>query len=236
MRLHRSPATPLVAVLVLGLVVGCSSDEEQPEAAADQPTIVQPGAPGEPSRILDPDDLPEYEEIAHSEADVAFMQGMIAHHVQALRMTRLVPDRTASEDIPLFSERMDISQEDEIQLMQNWLEAREEEVPSLTADHDHGDGDQMGGMGDGELMPGMLTEDELLELEAADGEDFDVLFLQYMIRHHEGALQMVHELFAADGGQETEIFQFASHVESDQQIELNRMYAMLEERGASAER
>ncbi|MTV25113.1 DUF305 domain-containing protein [Nitriliruptoraceae bacterium ZYF776] len=236
LRAPRHLVASLAALTAAAVLAGCSGDEDPAESAApDQPTIVQPGAPGEPSQILDPDDLPEFEEIEHTEADVRFMQGMIPHHVQALRMTRLVPDRTASEDIPLFAERMDISQEDEIRLMQTWLENRGEEVPALSADHDHGDGDPMGGMNDGELMPGMLTEEELLELEAAEGEEFDILFLQAMVRHHQGALQMVQELFAADGGQETEIFQFASHVESDQQIEITRMISMLEERGVSAE-
>jgi uncharacterized protein (DUF305 family) len=148
------------------------------------------------------------------------MQGMIPHHVQALRMTRLVPERTSREDVPLFAERMDLSQEDEIALMQGWLENRDEAVPSLGAGHDH-DG------GDAGLMPGMLTEEELVELEAAEGAAFDRLFLESMIRHHLGATAMVDELFAAGGGQEPEIARFAEHVYSDQQIEISRAEQML---------
>jgi uncharacterized protein (DUF305 family) len=147
---------------------------------------------------------------------------MLAHHAQALRMTRLVPDRTQREDLPLLAERMDLSQAAEIELLRDWLEARGEEVPSLT-DHGHAAG--------GREMPGMLTEQELLALEAADGETFDRLFLTSMIRHHEGALVMVQQLSAAGGGEEREIARFATHVEADQTVELGRMRSMLEELG-----
>ena len=236
--MRSSRLAPPVALLLAGLLAACTSADadtsddqaaEDVEAAedADGPVIVQPGAPGEPSRVLDPDEVPEVAAQEHTDADVAFMQGMIPHHVQALRMTRLVPDRSARDDIPLFSERMDISQEGEIELMRTWLEARDEEVPALTADHDHGDGDPMGGMNDGELMPGMLTEEELLELEAADGAEFDRMFVEAMIRHHQGAIAMVDQLFADGGGSETEIFEFANHVQSDQRIEISRMEDML---------
>jgi uncharacterized protein (DUF305 family) len=226
---------PTVAVLAAALLTACSGADAEP---ADEPEasapIVQPGAPGEPSELVD--ELPEAEEPRHTEADVAFMQGMIPHHVQALRMTRLVPERTAREDVPLFAERMDISQEDELTLMRDWLEERDEEVPLLSVPHDHPDADQdlegaVEAKMDGPMMPGMLTEDELLALEAAEGEEFDRLFLEAMIRHHEGALTMVDELFEAGGGQGTEVFQFAGHVRSDQEIEISRMQDMLEDLG-----
>ncbi|MFA9430846.1 DUF305 domain-containing protein [Egicoccus sp. AB-alg2] len=206
------------AALLVG-VAGCTSADDT--TAAAQPRIIQPGAPGEPSRELTPEEAAEaVKPPEHTEADIAFMQGMIPHHAQALRMTRLVEDRTEREDLPLFAERMDISQEDEIDLMRRWLEARDAEVPSLLAEHEGHEG---------ELMPGMLTEEEFAELEAATGEEFDRLFLEYMMRHHAGALQMVEELFASDGGQEPEISQFANHVVSDQQIEMSRMAQMLDE-------
>jgi uncharacterized protein (DUF305 family) len=214
---------PYVAVLAAGLLlVGCTDGGEE-EAAGDGPRVLQAGAPGEESRELTPEEVEELDLQApeHTEADVAFMQGMIPHHVQALRMTRLVPDRTSRDDVPLFAERIDLSQEDELDLMRRWLEARDEEVPSLT-DHDHG-------LDDDELMPGMLTEEQLLELEAATGEEFDRLFLAAMIRHHEGAMAMVDELWAGDGGQEPEINRFANHVYSDQSIEIARAQQMLEE-------
>jgi uncharacterized protein (DUF305 family) len=219
--LARVGALAASAVLVLGCAAG---DDPEPETSA--PRVIQPGAPGEPSRELTQEDLEEIEaELQrYTEADVSFMQGMIAHHVQALRMTRMVPARTSRDDVPLFAERMDLSQEDEIALMRRWLEDREEEVPSLLAAHEHGDEDVAH---DGALMPGMLTEEELAELEAADGEEFDRLFLEAMVRHHLGALQMVDDLYAADGGMEPEISRFAQHVYADQGIELSRMYDML---------
>jgi uncharacterized protein (DUF305 family) len=219
----------LVAVAAaLALLAGCTSGETEAEAAGDGPRVLQAGAPGEPSRELTPEEAESLElEIEHTEADVAFIQGMIPHHVQALRMTRLVPDRTSREDVPLFAERIDLSQEDEIDVMRRWLEARDEEVPSLGAGHDM---DDMAGMEmDGELMPGMLTEEELLELEAASGEEFDRLFLEAMIRHHLGAMQMVEELYAQDGGQEPEISRLANHIYSDQSIEISRAEGMLAE-------
>jgi uncharacterized protein (DUF305 family) len=209
------PPRTVVAVLAV-LAVGCA--DAAADDAEDAPTVIQPGAPGEASRELD--EVPELTPAEHTEADVEFMQGMIAHHVQALRMTRLVPERTAREDVPLFAERMDVSQEAELDLMRGWLEERDEDVPSLSTGHEHHDD---------ELMPGMLTEDELLELEAAEGETFDRLFLEGMLRHHQGALVMVDELFAAGGGLEPEIQQFATHVAADQSIEMDRMVTMLDE-------
>jgi uncharacterized protein (DUF305 family) len=237
----RSFAAVLTATLLL---TGCStavSDEDgSASAVADEPTdgprIIQPGAPGEPSRELSPQELAEIDfEVPHTDADVAFMQGMIPHHVQALRMTRLVPGRTGRDDVPLFAERMDLSQEDEIALMRRWLEERDEEVPSLLTSHtgDMADMD-MDGMDAGELMPGMLTEQELAELEAATGEEFDRLFLEAMTRHHLGAIAMVEELYASDGAQEPEIARFANHVYADQQIEISRAEEMLAQIGAGS--
>jgi uncharacterized protein (DUF305 family) len=223
----------MAAVAASALLVGCTSGSaEEPEPAADAsadetaaPRVLQPGAPGQPNRELTEDELARLDlTVEHTEADVAFMQGMIPHHVQALRMTRLVPDRTSREDVPLFAERIDVSQVDEIDLMKRWLEERDEDVPSLLAPHDHGDGDA-------ELMPGMLTEEEFEELEAASGEQFDRLFLEAMIRHHLGAITMVQDLYAQDGGQEPEISQFANHVLSDQAIEIDRAERMLAELG-----
>lgn len=219
------PVRVIAIAAAAALLFGCSA-AEPPEPEGAGPRIIQPGAPGEPNREVSPEELAEIsaELQRYTDADVAFMQGMIAHHVQALRMTRMVPSRTARDDVPLFAERMDLSQEDEIALMRRWLEERDEEVPSLLAAHEHGD---EVAAHEGELMPGMLTEEELAELEAADGEDFDRLFLEAMVRHHLGALQMVDDLYAADGGTEPEISRFVQHVYADQGIELSRMYDML---------
>lgn len=220
--------TLVTTFVVVGMsLAGCTSDDGDGSEEASGPRILQAGAPGEPNRELSDDELAAIDfDVPHIEADVAFMQGMIPHHVQALRMTRLVPERTSREDVPLFAERMDVSQEDEIALMRRWLEERGEEVPSLLTPHEHADAD-------GELMPGMLTEEQLAELEAATGEAFDRLFLESMIRHHRGAIAMVEALYAADGGQEPEIARFANHVYADQEIEIDRAEQMLADLRAS---
>jgi uncharacterized protein (DUF305 family) len=203
---------------IVVLLAGCNSDDPEPDSAP----VVQLGSPGEPNRRLTDEEAAEIDEPQYTDADVEFVQGMIPHHAQALEMTALIADRTASDDLPLMAERMDISQRDEITQFQRWLEDRDEEVPD--ADHDHDDGSM-------ELMPGMLTDDELAQLEAASGAEFDRLFLQYMIRHHEGALAMVAELLSGDGGggEEPQVFQLAQHIDSDQRIEIARMKELLVE-------
>jgi uncharacterized protein (DUF305 family) len=148
-------------------------------------------------------------------ADVRFMQHMIAHHAQALEMTRLVPERTTRQDIRMIAERIEVSQRDEIAAMQRWLRARGQEAPDPA--HAHHGGEHAG-------MAGMASPAEMARLAAARGDEFDRLFLRYMIRHHEGALVMVRELFASPGaGQEGEIFGLASEVEADQRSEIARM-------------
>lgn len=148
------------------------------------------------------------------------MRDMIVHHAQALEMTALVSSRTSREDMRLLALRIDVSQSDEIEMMQSWLEVRGEQVPGRHAHHGH----------DATLMPGMLTVEDMARLAAATGAEFDRLFLQSMIKHHEGALIMAAELFSRPGaGQEAEIFAFASHVDADQRMEIERMGAMLKE-------
>lgn len=157
----------------------------------------------------------------HTEADTRFMQGMIAHHRQALVMTALVPERSDDRGIHLLAERIEVSQTDEIRLMERWLLARGEPLPD-PAMHEHA------AMGHGTLMPGMLTAEEVARLEAARGPAFDRLFLESMIRHHEGALEMVGRLLATPGaGQEVDVYRFASDVDADQRIEIERMRRML---------
>jgi uncharacterized protein (DUF305 family) len=172
--------------------------------------------------------LAEMGGVAYVQADVDFMQGMIPHHAQALQMTALVPDRTRDPGIVALALRMEISQRDEIALMSRWLRDRDEDVPSSARAHhmEHG-----GGMTGMPMMPGMLTPEQMANLEAAAGPEFDRLFLEYMIQHHEGAIVMVDALFSTDGaGQESDIFQFASHVDADQRAEIGRMRSMLETR------
>lgn len=156
----------------------------------------------------------------HTAADVRFMHGMIGHHAQALEMAALLPSRTANEDMKKLALRIEASQADEIKMMQEWLKSRGQEVPAEHAHHAHG----------ATLMPGMLTSEEMTRLAASSGVEFDRLFLAFMIKHHEGALTMVQELFATPGaGQEPDIFAFASDVDADQRMEIDRMGAMLKE-------
>jgi uncharacterized protein (DUF305 family) len=148
-------------------------------------------------------------------------------------MTSLVAERTTSRDIRLLAERIEASQEDEMRMMRRWLTDRDEAVPDEHAHHaHHGHGAHAGQGADPHAgMPGMLSPAEMQRLRDARGAEFDRLFLEGMIRHHEGAIVMVAELFATDGaGQETDIFQFASHVDSDQRMEIDRMQRMLAQR------
>jgi uncharacterized protein (DUF305 family) len=203
------------AVVLLG---GCDGGSDKAPATAEvEPRYVQPGAPGEPSRSVSADEVAKLESPEHTQADVDFMRGMIHHHAQALVMTSLVRDRSASRDIPLLARRMEISQESEIEVMEKWLTDRGEKPPSDEEHrHDHGGG--------GSLMPGMVNSTKLNRLAAADDREFDRLFLRYMVRHHRGALTMVSSLRASDGGGvEPAIDAFARHVESDQGIEIGRM-------------
>jgi uncharacterized protein (DUF305 family) len=133
---------------------------------------------------------------------------------------KLLETRTESADMRKLSKRIEVSQADEIKMMEEWLTARGQPLPDPHAHHAHG----------ATLMPGMLTAEEMAKLAAARGPAFDRLFLEYMIKHHEGALTMVRELFSTPGaGQESEIYAFASDVDADQRMEIGRMRAMLKE-------
>lgn len=160
-----------------------------------------------------------------SEADVEFMSGMIPHHAQAILMSRWAPSHNASESIRILAERIVVAQGDEIQVMQNWLRDRGRKVPEATATHHRM---VMNGVEHDMLMPGMLTPEELAQLDKARGAEFDRLFLTYMIRHHEGALGMVKKLFETYGALQDEVvFKFASDVHADQETEIERMQKML---------
>ena len=153
----------------------------------------------------------------HVEADIRFMQGMIGHHAQALDMAALVPTRTDRPEMRMLAERIEVSQKDEIAFMRRWLTDRGAEAPVPDPGHAH----------HGHLMPGMLTPGEMARLGQARGTAFDRLFLEGMIRHHQGAIVMVKELFDAGGAQESELFRFASDVDTDQRAEIARMRALL---------
>ena len=147
-------------------------------------------------------------------ADVRFMQNMIGHHAQAIKMAELAPTRGVSDALQQLARKIDISQRDEIGMMQQWLRERQQPIPG--DDHMH------------HMMPGMLTPEQFAQLSGARGREFERLFLSFMIRHHEGALQMVEELFKAEGaGQDPDIFRFATDVDADQRDEIFVMEKML---------
>jgi uncharacterized protein (DUF305 family) len=150
---------------------------------------------------------------------------MIHHHAQAIKMAEWAPSHGASPAVIRLTERVVNAQKDEIALMQRWLEDRNQPVPQPNPD---GVKMTMNGVEHVMLMPGMLTEAQMKELDAARSEDFDRLFLTFMIQHHRGAVQMVKELFQSHGaGQDETVFKFASDVEVDQTTEINRMLEML---------
>ncbi len=200
---------------------------QQAESEAP-PVVVQPGAPGQPTRTLPPSTratLPP-----RSPKDVEFMQGMIMHHAQAVEMTALMESHTENKDLRLLGARISQSQSDEIKFMKRWLEARgAPEQPSMPGMH----GMDMPGhdmSGHHMLMPGMLTPKQMDALSKAKGAEFDHLFLKGMIQHHNGALIMVKELFETAGaGQDAELFNFATDVDSGQRAEIRIMQTMLGE-------
>lgn len=223
-----SRTAAVAPLLVLALALGaCSGDDAaEPDPTAVTTTrLIQGAAPGEENQTLT--QMPEFAEPEATEADVIFVQMMLVHHAQALDMTALVPDRTSRQDVPLFAERIELTQAGEIELMEGWLADRD--LPTVADEghdhHSHGDA--------GRLMPGLLTDEELAELAAADGTEFDRLFLEYMHYHHAGAVTMVEELLAEGGGQEPELAQLVNHIDSDQRIEMDRITSMLAELDAS---
>lgn len=190
--------------------------------APARPAIVQPGAPGGPTRTLPATTTGQLLPVAV--ADVRFMQGMITHHAQAVEMTALIEARTTSAEVRSLGARISHSQADEIRFMKRWLITRGNPIAEPgAAGHEHHQ--HMAH----DMMPGMLTRQQMDALAAARGAEFDRLFLAGMIQHHGGALTMVNELFAAAGaGQEAELFNFATDVDSGQRAEIRIMQTMLE--------
>ena len=156
----------------------------------------------------------------YTPADVAFMSGMIYHHAQALLIAGWAPSHGASPDVQTLCARIVAGQKDEIAIMQRWLAERNEPVPHPGPEHMlHATG--------GHIMPGMLTPEQLAQLDRARGVEFDELFLRFMIQHHEGAITMVNDLFARGAGEENPVYKVASDVFADQTTEIERMQRML---------
>jgi uncharacterized protein (DUF305 family) len=209
-------------------------------AAQQPPTIVPHGAPGEPTRTVTPAEARDVSKVGYTDADVKFMQGMIHHHAQAVEMVELLQTHTKNPDMQKLGQRIALSQRDEIKMMRHWLAAHGQDAPDPLA-HANDDMASMRGMSSGDasrapamatMMPGMLTAAEVQQLASARGPEFDRLFLKGMIQHHGGAITMVKQLFATPGAaQQADIFAFASDVDADQRMEINRMSRMLEELG-----
>ena len=165
--------------------------------------------------------------LPYTDADVDFMAGMIPHHAQAVIMAGWAPSHGARADVAILCERIVVAQRDEIAMMQTWLRDRGQVVPDATSTRHRM---KMNGVEHDMLMPGMLTDEEMAALDRARGPEFDHLFLIGMIKHHQGAIDMVDVLFKAFGAAQDEtVFRFASDVYADQSIEIDRMNKMLEE-------
>jgi uncharacterized protein (DUF305 family) len=193
------------------------------QTAPAAPVVVQPGAPGKPSKRLPPSvtaKLPP-----RSQAEAEFMQGMIMHHSQAVEMTALIASHTENKDLRSLGARISSSQSDEIKFMRRWLAARGEPVsmPMPGMRHVNMSRRPM------PLMPGMLTPEQMNTLRKAKDSEFDHLFLTGMIQHHNGALTMVKEMFdTAGAGQDAELFDFATDADNTQRAEITIMQMMLD--------
>ncbi|MFL6374429.1 MAG: DUF305 domain-containing protein [Pyrinomonadaceae bacterium] len=198
-------------------------------AAAQEPVVVQPGAPGQPTKTLPSNthgQLPPTRQ-----KDVEFMQGMIMHHSQAVEMTALIPTHSTNKELRLLGDRISHSQADEIRFMRRWLITRGQPT-EMKMDMSSGmDMGSMGGMNMSQpmLMPGMLTPQQMEALRNAKGKEFDRLFLEGMIQHHGGALTMVKDLYEnAGAGEDAELFTFTTDVDSGQRAEIRIMQGMLD--------
>ena len=195
------------------------------------PVVVQPGAPGKPSKTLPPSTRAKLP--PRSQADVEFMQGMIMHHAQAVEMTALIESHTENKELRSLGARISSSQSDEIKFMQRWLAARGEAVSTSIPGMQNMNmaGHAMA------LMPGMLTPEQMEALRKAKGVEFDHLFLTGMIQHHDGALTMVKELFdKAGAGQDADVFNFATDADNTQRAEIKIMQNMLDKKSLEEKR
>jgi uncharacterized protein (DUF305 family) len=222
----RGYCKPLAGIaLAAGLATACAGSASPPE----QPTPASPTASGTGPSAAEIEALYRARQdslrMRYTTADVDFMTGMIGHHAQALVMSALAPTHGAGPSIRTLAARITNSQQDEIAIMQRWLRDRDQTVPEV---HIDGTNLMIHGAEHAMMMPGMLTPEQMHQLEQAHGVEFDRLFLTLMIQHHRGAVTMVRDLFATDGaGQDEAVFKFASDVQVDQTTEVARMERML---------
>lgn len=231
----RAVACGVAAVALVAVAAGCTAEAEPQAVSTPSSVVLQPGKPGEPAATVAPEDFTGAPvEDDWNEADAAFVTGMIHHHAQALTMTAWVPDRASSEPLRALADRMHNTQGAEIELMSRWLKDHDQPVPQLPENPGKPEGGDGTGprapehhLQDHELMPGMLTEAELAELEAASGAEFDRLFLEGMIKHHRGAIDMCAEVTAT--GIDQRVQELASNIGVDQQAEIARLEELLAE-------
>ena len=182
-------------------------------------------APQQSTQPAEPKARPDLVRQPYSEADVEFMAGMIPHHAQAVVMAGWAASHGARPDVRVLCERILVGQRDEIEFMRTWLRDRGETVPAANATHHRM---KMNGVEHDMLMPGMLSPEEMERLDKARGAEWDRLFLTGMIRHHEGAIKMVDDLFESYGAlQDDDLYKFASDIYADQSTEIERMRKML---------
>lgn len=225
-RRARQNRLAVALLAAAGLLAGFStiSTTIAQKAGPKKPVVVQPGAPGQPTRVLPSNTKGKLPPV--SAADIAFMQGMIVHHAQAVEMTALIESRTGNRDVRSLGARISHSQAEEIRFMKRWLVSRGQPIEPAMSGMDH---HMHMSHASGALMPGMLTPEQMEALRKAKGEEFDRLFLAGMIQHHGGALDMVKDLFdSAGSGQDAELFNFATDVDSGQRSEIRIMQSMLE--------
>ena len=209
------------AVLALAVLSACSSASHQAVQSSRPPNPVV--MKGDSAAIANA--KPDRERYAATEADINFMSGMIHHHSQAIVMAKMAPTHGASSSIQTLAGRIINAQTDEINLMSQWLRDHNQPVP---VPNPKGMTMKIGGEEHVMLMPGMLTEEQMKQLEAAKGAEFDKTFLTLMMQHHNGAVSMVKELFATYGaGLDETVFKLASDVNTDQTTEIARMQRML---------
>jgi len=221
-------AIPVLAFLVTSTFATSALAQQKTSPA---PVIVQPGAPGQPTKTLPPSTKGTLPPLA--QADIDFMQGMIMHHQQAVVMTAMIPTHTDNQALQELGARISSSQSDEIRFMKRWLAERGQPLSMAMAGMPDMDrfGKPMA------LMPGMLTPEQMEALGKSQGAEFDRLFLTGMIQHHEGALTMVKDLFNQPGaGQDAEIFDFATDADNTQRAEIRIMQGMLEKQSSEEKR
>jgi len=202
----------LNTALLIALGAACAGSQTRPQTTAG-PVKVSRVAMTPAEQAKADSGRPRY-----TAADVYFLSGMVPHHAQAVLIAGWAPSHGASPSVQALCERIVVAQRDEIAFMRRWLSERHQPVPDENAQHSHG----------GTLMPGMLTAEQLRQLDAARGPEFDRLFLTFMIQHHQGALTMVEQLMSSHGAaQDDNVFKFAADVNADQTSEIDRMTSML---------